>query len=616
MNMDPVRFTFPIAKFEKLADGRMLIEGVATDETLDSQGDILDYDGSKKAFGDWRGNIREAHDPKKPVGKALEVNFDDDKKTIGVKAFISSGAQETQAKIQEGVLSCFSVGGGNPTKTKRELVDGKSVRRVLEWPMAELSTVDAGANPNAVFQLVKADGVATEILAPDDVVDAANRFAEAILKAVAQPKPKKPKPSEDTSSGTDTAQVGDNDSQDQQQPEKCAKCMKVHKEGMEECDKEDVAAADVARAKQGVDEAKAKHKIAQAKEELAAAKGKLEEVKSGGSPQEESGADADTEKAKAAVVEKKDFTAEERKKLAEKGEAMPDGSFPTPTKADWNNAVSAQGRAPAAKRPAIKAYLKRRAKKLGIKELPDSLKVLDAILAKHWGGGEEYDIQDALQCVFGLNQLAAAEAAEGPEEGDEDGDQQEELLEVARRALCAFIELEAGELVESDAADSKAVGGAMPAALMHERADRPIFLKALDAALAKRFKSIEASIEKMKSPVAPADLFKVHDGDQLAEGIGKGLSSVFEPITKANVELKGLIESEFKGVRGAIVELGKTAAIPTPLRTVPREDQPRGEAFNSGVAALEKALASTTHPETMAVLRQQIAIAKAGTSLR
>lgn len=70
----------------------------------------------------------------------------------------------------------------------------------------------------------------------------------------------------------------------------------------------------------------------------------------------------------------KTFTAEQRRELAKKGEAMPDGSFPTPTKADWFNARQSLGRAPEGKRPSVVAHLKRRAKALGIpdSELPGS----------------------------------------------------------------------------------------------------------------------------------------------------------------------------------------------------------------------------------------------------
>lgn len=157
-----MKFAFPISKTEKLEDGRLLIEGVATSEALDLQGEILDYEGSKRAFEKWAGNIREAHDPKKPVGKAIEVIPDDVAKTITVRAFISAGAPDTQAKLQDGTLSMYSVGGGIPTKTKMEKVGSKPARRVLEWPMTELSVVDAGANPEAAVSVLKAIDAAEE----------------------------------------------------------------------------------------------------------------------------------------------------------------------------------------------------------------------------------------------------------------------------------------------------------------------------------------------------------------------------------------------------------------------------------------------------------------------
>ena len=157
-----MKFSFPITKTEKTEDGRLLIEGVATSEALDCQGDILDFEGSKRAFAKWRGNVREQHDPKKAVGKALEVTYDDAAKSISVSAFISAGAKDTQEKVLDGTLAMFSVGGGAPTKTKLEKVGGKSVRRVLDWPMTELSLVDVGANPDAAVSVLKAAGMEDE----------------------------------------------------------------------------------------------------------------------------------------------------------------------------------------------------------------------------------------------------------------------------------------------------------------------------------------------------------------------------------------------------------------------------------------------------------------------
>lgn len=54
------------------------------------------------------------------------------------------------------------------------------------------------------------------------------------------------------------------------------------------------------------------------------------------------------------------FSAEERKKLAKQGKAMPDGSYPTPALSNLEDAVQAYGRE-TGDRSALKSYLTRRA---------------------------------------------------------------------------------------------------------------------------------------------------------------------------------------------------------------------------------------------------------------
>ena len=164
--MAELQFAFPIAKHERMPDGRLMIEGIATSETPDKQNDVMDFNGSVAAFGKWRGNVREAHDPTKMVGKALDWWPVPEQKVIGVRAFVSAGAPDTQKKVLDGTLSMFSV-GGSARRTAFEKVGDRQVRRVTEWDMTELSLVDSGANPDAAFALVKSDGVATEILAED-----------------------------------------------------------------------------------------------------------------------------------------------------------------------------------------------------------------------------------------------------------------------------------------------------------------------------------------------------------------------------------------------------------------------------------------------------------------
>ncbi|MGB8182776.1 MAG: hypothetical protein WCF13_10435, partial [Stellaceae bacterium] len=70
-----------------------------------------------------------------------------------------------------------------------------------------------------------------------------------------------------------------------------------------------------------------------------------------------------------ATMEKKDYSADERKAAAKKGEAMPDGSFPIKTKKDLENAIQAYGQAK--DKAAAKQHIIERAKALKLTdELP------------------------------------------------------------------------------------------------------------------------------------------------------------------------------------------------------------------------------------------------------
>ena len=62
-----------------------------------------------------------------------------------------------------------------------------------------------------------------------------------------------------------------------------------------------------------------------------------------------------------------DFTEKQRHTLANKGAAMPDGSFPIRNKQDLANAEQAIGRAHPSKRPAVRAHIAARARALGLK---------------------------------------------------------------------------------------------------------------------------------------------------------------------------------------------------------------------------------------------------------
>ena len=69
-------------------------------------------------------------------------------------------------------------------------------------------------------------------------------------------------------------------------------------------------------------------------------------------------------------VKKRDFSTDERLKLASKGYALPDGSFPIQTEEDLRNAIQAYGRA--SNKDAVKEHIIQRAKDLNLEDLiPD-----------------------------------------------------------------------------------------------------------------------------------------------------------------------------------------------------------------------------------------------------
>ena len=66
-------------------------------------------------------------------------------------------------------------------------------------------------------------------------------------------------------------------------------------------------------------------------------------------------------------LQKRNFNTAQRKKMAEQGHAMPDGSYPIGNKNDLMNAIRSWGRGGAD--PKVKAHIKRRAKELGAEDM-------------------------------------------------------------------------------------------------------------------------------------------------------------------------------------------------------------------------------------------------------
>lgn len=147
--------SFPIIRVEKDENGNVIVFGIATDGSIDSDEQIVDSDFSGKALDEWissGGNVRMSHDPTRPVGKGLqvEVNKDGDGKHWVKSKIVDPVAQKL---VEEGVLQAYSVGIARPVIMRDSKARGG---RIVNGKIVELSIVDRPANYNAKFQLVKA----------------------------------------------------------------------------------------------------------------------------------------------------------------------------------------------------------------------------------------------------------------------------------------------------------------------------------------------------------------------------------------------------------------------------------------------------------------------------
>lgn len=157
---------------ERIDKQKREIFGRATVEDVDAYRTIFSYDGSKRAFSKWMqqfGNIREMHDSKRAVGKAVGVKFDDDNKQVLVRARVSRSADGDNAwtKIQEGILNGFSVGASQGVWGKIER-NGKEYPYLQDYELVELSIVDHPATPGCTIEVARSDGYISDVIEPED----------------------------------------------------------------------------------------------------------------------------------------------------------------------------------------------------------------------------------------------------------------------------------------------------------------------------------------------------------------------------------------------------------------------------------------------------------------
>ncbi len=184
----PFRVTLPIEHITKLDDGTLLVHTVATDETPDSQGEIVDYDAAKAAapgLMEWA-TLGEMHDPgRMDAGTILRLHFDDDRRQVSADLHVVDpvAIRKVVSRTYKGV----SIGG---TKLATRLVEsgGRTFRKITRLVWDEISLVNRGANPNA---LISKQHVVAKRATEDEMSDGAQRTPEqaaydAVVAALAK----------------------------------------------------------------------------------------------------------------------------------------------------------------------------------------------------------------------------------------------------------------------------------------------------------------------------------------------------------------------------------------------------------------------------------------------
>lgn len=157
---DSISVRMPITKVDK---ERRIVSGWATTDILDKQGDIVSAEASARAFENFLGNVREQHTPL-AVGKVVSFKQDRfyDKKDsrfysgMYVDVYVSKGAEDTWHKVNEGILTGFSIGGSiKDSETVYNKSADREVRVIKDYDLFELSLVDNPANPASTIVSVQ-----------------------------------------------------------------------------------------------------------------------------------------------------------------------------------------------------------------------------------------------------------------------------------------------------------------------------------------------------------------------------------------------------------------------------------------------------------------------------
>lgn len=145
----------PLRKIEDAGD-TLYVEGIASSEALDAQGEIIQSAAIVSAIPDFMklgsGALREMH------GSTAAGTIDSVTVTANGETYVNATVVDPVAirKVRTGTYKGFSVGG------KVLARDPKSPKKITKIKLVEISLVDRPSNPEATISLWKAEGATSD----------------------------------------------------------------------------------------------------------------------------------------------------------------------------------------------------------------------------------------------------------------------------------------------------------------------------------------------------------------------------------------------------------------------------------------------------------------------
>jgi len=128
------------------------LEAVVSDETIDRHGDIIDQASWQLARYADNPVVLHQHNHSKPCGRAESVRVESSKLLAKITFARTPLGDEMLALYREGALSAFSVGFRVGRIVPERLQDGRTIDRLMDCELYEISAVSVPSNPNALIR--------------------------------------------------------------------------------------------------------------------------------------------------------------------------------------------------------------------------------------------------------------------------------------------------------------------------------------------------------------------------------------------------------------------------------------------------------------------------------